>query len=660
MQKSSLHQGMLLNKNGYWLSNGKQENEWGFMFGRNDRKFGTDFPQEWSIISFNDHGKIQTDNGLFIYSTVYPFPELKPFVTKASALQNYLETKSGTTDGYYWKIVLFLPKTALVVDSFFKQRFGIAVLIIIYLLLGSASYFIAHAILKQKQFQERILKSAADLNQAQKIARLGNWSFDISTNNFEWSQEIYRIFGVDQGKPMSYEGYLSLVYADDVKTVDDAWQITCQGEPHRIIFRTIADGNIKWLEQIAECGFDSNGNIKKIVGTLQDITAIKTTKEYLKRLFDEHKSLIQSIPAGVYKCKIDSSGEVRFEFVSQRFCEILGVREEDALCDFHMVFQGVIQDDQNSLLSAIENLSVSRDRFFWEGQIINNGASCWLRFESGEPYLLDNGDTILSGIVVDMTDHIMAERLDLLQSELLIAQELQASMLPAMPMFSKNREVEICAFLKPAKEISGDFYDAFWLDSKRICIAIGDVVGKGIPAAIYMVHVMTLLRTEILKNKDVLQSIHGINKSLSQDNPMCMFVTLTIGVLDITNGIYQYVNGGHLRPVLGNFRDGFQLIEAPEGMLVGITPQGGYEIAERKLKSGDMLILYTDGITEATNSGKKRFTEQRFLDHLNSQQKKQSVCSITNGILSTVKAFTSTAEQSDDMTLLVLSYNKNQ
>jgi len=161
-----------------------------------------------------------------------------------------------------------------------------------------------------------------------------------------------------------------------------------------------------------------------------------------------------------------------------------------------------------------------------------------------------------------------------------------------------------------------------------------------------------------LKTKDLLQTIHAINKTLSQDNPMCMFVTLMICLVDINKGLLHYVNGGHNRPVFGNFIEGFYYLEQPKGILVGINPQAKYQIATQNLNPGDTLILYTDGITEAMNPAQEEFTEHRLLDLINNN-KEQSASGIIARIQDAVLDFASNAEQSDDLTLLALCYRRS-
>jgi sigma-B regulation protein RsbU (phosphoserine phosphatase) len=249
-------------------------------------------------------------------------------------------------------------------------------------------------------------------------------------------------------------------------------------------------------------------------------------------------------------------------------------------------------------------------------------------------------------------------RLEHLEKELSIAQDLQMGVLALQPFFPNHPQIEVDAIMIPAKEVGGDFFDAISLDSDRICIAIGDVAGKGIPAALFMMRTITLLRTEMLKTKNLLKTIHAINETLSRDNPMCMFVTLMICVVNVREGQMFYVNGGHNRLLLGNITDGFEYLEQPKGILVGVSPTAAYEVTSRNLNVGDMLVMYTDGITEAMNPDHEEFTEKRLLECVN-RHKQLSSQGMISGIQDAVFEFASTAEQSDDLTLLAIRYRKN-
>jgi len=249
-------------------------------------------------------------------------------------------------------------------------------------------------------------------------------------------------------------------------------------------------------------------------------------------------------------------------------------------------------------------------------------------------------------------------RLEYLEKELKIAQELQLSMLPDPPFFQNVPQVEVDAFIKPAKEVGGDFYDVFALNANQICIAIGDVAGKGVPAALFMVRSLTVLRTEMFRSEDLLKTIHSINETLCCDNSTFMFVTLMIAVIDTADGRLDYVNGGHNRPVFGNALNGFTFIDPPKGILLGINPKANYQLTSIQMKPGDMMIVYTDGITEAMNAVKDEFGESRLLEKINTLNR-LSVNGVMTEVLSAVSTFTAGEEQSDDLTLLALTYHGN-
>jgi sigma-B regulation protein RsbU (phosphoserine phosphatase) len=246
-------------------------------------------------------------------------------------------------------------------------------------------------------------------------------------------------------------------------------------------------------------------------------------------------------------------------------------------------------------------------------------------------------------------------RLELIEQELRIAHDLQTNMLPQKPLLAEFTNIEVDAFIKPAKEVGGDLYDAFSLDTNRLCFAIGDVAGKGIPAALFMARSITVLRTEMIKSGDLLQTITAMNSILSQDNPQCMFVTLMICILNTKNGELQYVNGGHNRPLLGRFGSNFSYLQQPQGILVGVNPFAKYELAILQLKPGDLFILYTDGVTEANDSLKNEFSEQRLLEFV-SNQCEQPIVNLVSGIWNAVRDFADGADQSDDLTILAVRY----
>lgn len=246
-------------------------------------------------------------------------------------------------------------------------------------------------------------------------------------------------------------------------------------------------------------------------------------------------------------------------------------------------------------------------------------------------------------------------RLEYLEKELRVARDLQSSMLPMAPLLEGFDNLDAAALMIPANEVGGDFYDAFVLDEDKVCIAIGDVSGKGFPAALFMARCVTILRIEMMQTDDLLESIHAINELLCKDNPTCMFVTLMICVIDIRKSRLQYVNAGHNPALYGNDEKGFRFLRQPHGILAGIDPNAKYKLTTADLKPNRTLILYTDGITEAMNSRLEPFAEERLTGFLNAQSN-QSAEALIEGLKKEVELFVDGARQSDDLTILALRF----
>jgi len=261
----------------------------------------------------------------------------------------------------------------------------------------------------------------------------------------------------------------------------------------------------------------------------------------------------------------------------------------------------------------------------------------------------------------DRNEHIQRAleqelRLEHLQKELSIAHDIQASMLPTVgDQFRKFHQVDIEANMTPAHEVGGDFYDAFPLDKEHICLSIGDVSGKGIPASLFMVKTLTLLREEVMRQDDLAAAVTNTNIKLCQDNDSCMFATVIIGILNVKSGIFNYINAGHNHPLFVKGGTNSEYLKSDRGILLGISENAGYSVSQLQLCKDDVLVLYTDGVTEAMNTEHQLFTDKRF-QHLLSNQEKMAAVSTVQTIISGVKAFTGSAPQSDDLTLLVLRY----
>ncbi|MFH0996516.1 MAG: SpoIIE family protein phosphatase [Pseudomonadota bacterium] len=243
-----------------------------------------------------------------------------------------------------------------------------------------------------------------------------------------------------------------------------------------------------------------------------------------------------------------------------------------------------------------------------------------------------------------------------LESELNVARDIQLGILPKIyPAFPEHKEFALFALLEPAKEVGGDLYDYFFIDEDNLCFTIGDVSGKGVPAALFMTITMTLVKTSAKKGMSPADMMHQINNSLSADNPNSMFVTLLIGIFNIRTGLLQYVNAGHNPPIVVSRKDGVYYKRDISGPIAGIMEGFQFKEIQLQLDHRDALFLYTDGITEAMNTENQLFSEARLLKELEAHRD-EPVEDFIVRINEAVTLHAGEAPQSDDITMLFIRY----
>lgn len=245
-----------------------------------------------------------------------------------------------------------------------------------------------------------------------------------------------------------------------------------------------------------------------------------------------------------------------------------------------------------------------------------------------------------------------------MQGELNAARDIQLGILKENSSLPHENSFSISAFIEPAKEVGGDLYDYFPVASGKKVIVIGDVSGKGVPAALFMAMTVTLLRYAMHAGLRPYEAMQKINDSLSENNPSCMFVTLFIGLLDEKTGEFEYANGGHCYPLIIN-KNTHEVRELSHvsGPMVGVMENIQYTSAEAVLNSGDTLFLYTDGVTEAMNEAKALYDEKR-LKAVLLENNAAGTDELLQKIYGDILAYRGNAEQSDDITMLCFQYNK--
>lgn len=239
------------------------------------------------------------------------------------------------------------------------------------------------------------------------------------------------------------------------------------------------------------------------------------------------------------------------------------------------------------------------------------------------------------------------------QDEVASAAIIQQSYLPSHAMLARaGSALELHADMRPARNMGGDFYDFFFLDDDRIAIAIGDVCGKGIPASLFMAVVMTVLRMSAREESDVEATIARANALLCRDNATSMFATVFYGVLDLRSGTLEYCNCGHNAPLIIDETGNIRIMPAT-GLPLGLYVEGSATANAVQLTDQDLLVLFTDGVTEATNPSDEEFSEERLQQTLRGGRH-LSARDVVGLIFREVDRFAQEAEQADDITCLVL------
>ncbi|WP_462325889.1 SpoIIE family protein phosphatase [Desulfoplanes sp.] len=289
----------------------------------------------------------------------------------------------------------------------------------------------------------------------------------------------------------------------------------------------------------------------------------------------------------------------------------------------------------------------------------------------GEGYLADKVDVRTGDEIEELADNFnqmvatqdnyldklcdSIERKTIMESEIQLAARIQKSSLPgANPAFDAKTGVDVSAFLKPTKMVSGDFYDYFFVDDNHLFFALGDVSGKSMSAALFMMTTKLLMKKFALTKLPPDAVLKYVNDTLALDNPTCMYCTIFCGILDTETGHLNYCNGGHTYPLLCS-NTSFSYMATRENMLVGLTPEAEFGSEELDMHENDMLFVYSDGVTEAKNTADDLYSEPRLLEQLNGGHK-ETARRVIEEIREDVLGFSKNAEQYDDITMLCLAF----
>ncbi len=250
----------------------------------------------------------------------------------------------------------------------------------------------------------------------------------------------------------------------------------------------------------------------------------------------------------------------------------------------------------------------------------------------------------------------LALREERINAELSLATRIQANALPkTFPPFPDRKEFDIYASMTPAKEVGGDLYDFFLMDEDHLCLVIGDVSGKGVPASLFMMVALTLIHHVAMREKSPAKILEAVNREICSRNPEEMFVTVWLGVLEISTGKLTAANAGHEYPAVKKAYGHFELLKDRHGMVVGGIDMARYREYEIPMERGDKIFVYTDGVPEATDAAEAFYTTDRMISALRSGEN-GSPQEILGTVADSVRAFAGAAPQFDDLTMLCLEW----
>ena len=264
-----------------------------------------------------------------------------------------------------------------------------------------------------------------------------------------------------------------------------------------------------------------------------------------------------------------------------------------------------------------------------------------------------------SNMLTELKDHIERQKdMKRIERELDLARNIQLSMLPGSEHDenSDDDRHELAPFLLPAKEVGGDFYDFFKIDNDHLCVVIGDVSGKGVAAALFMMVARIILRTTTKNLKSIVDAFNRTNFALAKRNKLNMFVTVWAGIIDLRTGHIDFASAGHNPPAVRHSDGSVEFIKSKAGLVMAAMEETIYKPQTYNLKKGDTLFLYTDGVTEATNTNDVLFGDSRLLATLarGGELNTADTCKL---VKTEIDNFVQEAPQFDDITMLAIKFN---
>ena len=374
----------------------------------------------------------------------------------------------------------------------------------------------------------------------------------------------------------------------------------------------------------------------------------------------ENLDVVKAILAPKYTVKVAISGPVALKIVKKQPPDLILLDIIMQGMDGYEVCRALKADPDSREIPII--FLTAMDQITDEASGFDRGAADYIT-KPVNPRILEARVKTHLALKHSMDDlqsaySIIKSQKDRMEEELNIGRNIQMSMVPLQfPAFPDRDEFDVFALLKPAREVGGDFYDFFLINQDELCLVVGDVSGKGVPAALFMAVTRTIIKTCAADNNSPASIIMRVNEALREDNPECMFVTLFLGICNVSTGEFTYTNAGHNRPYIKRANGKIECVHQLHGPIAGAVSNISYKQEKLSLQSGDLLFMFTDGVSEAMDMDSNLYGDRRGTDCLIDMNGNDPRVAV-DSIFASVKNFAGGARQSDDITMLAMRFGQ--
>jgi len=501
-----------------------------------------------------------------------------------------------------------------------------------------------------KQLTEQLCLSERNLLQAQEIAHLGHWVLNGKNGTLTGSPEFYRIFRLGEvERVVLTEELLDQIHPEDVEFVLSQWRGAIEQE--RAVEMTyrltpLAGELQRYVHESARPRKNELGDLEYI-GFTQDITRGRQLEAQLR---NSEQSLLDAM-------RVAKMGQWSYDVETQNFTGLENMRNvfpvfvEDIIA-WSTFFDAVHQDDRLVAMEKFQRGIKENEVFEFLCRTIPDslGQERYV-YVFGKPQTDETGRRILQGVMQDVTN------INLVKNELSLARTIQMDLLPQdFHPYYEDDLFSVTSVLKLARQVGGDFFDVVKVDEKKIAFVIGDVADKGVPAALFAATSLVLFRHILGETLEPRQILQKLNAGIVKNNPTMNFVTMFCGVVDFEAKQLSYSNAGHLPPIFFSADEALSYMELPQAPPVGVFAEAQYETVTIPFLPGNSILLYTDGIVEASDENDQLYGFDRLLNFCSKHRFLPARIGV-QVLQNDITDFVGSAASLDDITLVNIAYN---